>query len=452
MATPPVDVNMMYWYDQQIKRYLVQLIRVFSCFRVAENTRDGVKYNRVPARYGDATRMVSLIINKVSENTIVSAPLISVYINSIELARERTHEPFFSDTQQVVEKRFDAELGEYVNEPGNKYTVHRYMPVPYNMTINVDIWTTNTDTKLQLLEQIWVLFNPSLQLQTNRNPLDWTNIMELELTGVTWSNRSIPVGTEENIDIATLTFNVPIWISPPAKVKRQSIIEQIITDVHTVTDISNLGYSTKFYDFFGDIPDAFEVRTTPGDYSVRVTDNRAVLVNNADQPQPWSDLLTTMKKYITPTALLKLNTTNDSDNELEIIVGSVAEDELDPTALIFTLDADTLPANTLSNIARIVDPTLSDPFSGLDPQQVGQRYLITKPLPSKPAWGFASANANDIIEYNGSDWVVSFNSVVDTAEQYVTNNYTGQQYKWTGSEWISSWQGTYNPAFWRLVV
>lgn len=452
MATPPTDGNMLYWYDQQIKRYLVQIIRVFSSFRVAENTRDGVKYNRVPARYGDATRMVSLIINKVSENTIVSAPLISVYINSIELARERTHEPFFSDTQQVVEKRFDTELSDYVNEPGNKYTVHRYMPVPYTMTINVDIWTTNTDTKLQLLEQIWVLFNPSIQLQSSRNPLDWTSVFELELTGVTWSSRSIPVGTEENMDIATLSFTVPIWISPPAKVKRQSIIEQIITDVHAVSDISNLGFSSKFYDFFGDIPDTFEVITTPDEYSVRVTDNRAILVNNADVPQPWGDLLTLLKKYITPSALLKLNTTNDSDNDIDLIVGSVEVDELDPTALIFTLDTDTLPANSLSNITRIINPTLNNPFSGLDPQQAGQRYLITKDLPQAAAWGFATAKANDIIEYNGSDWVVSFNSGIDNTEQYVTNSYTSQQYKWTGDEWISSWQGTYNPAFWRLLV
>lgn len=452
MASPPSDQNMLYWYDEQIKRYLIQLIRIFSNFRVAEQTRTGVRYNRVPARYGDPSRMVSQIMNKLSENTINSTPMITVHIGTVEIARERTQEPFFSDTQQVIEKKYDPETDSYLNEPGNKYSVYRYMPVPYNLKINVDIWTTNTDTKLQILEQIWILFNPSIQIQSNSNPLDWTNVFEVELTDVTWSSRTVPVGTEESMDIATLQFTVPIWISPPAKVKRQQIIEQIITDVHLIKDFSTLGYSPNDYDFFNNIPDSAEIVTTVGGYSLRVTENKAILVNNADRPQPWSDLLQQLQKYITPTALIKLNTTNDSDNDLELIIGSVAVDELDPTALIFTLDSDTLPSNSLPNITRIVDPTASNPFSGLAPAQVGQRYLITKTLPNEPAWGFATANASDIIEYNGSEWVISFNSLVDTSEQYVTNNYTGQQYKWTGSEWISSWQGTYNPSYWRLVV
>lgn len=452
MASPPSDQNMLYWYDQQLKRYLIQLIRIFSNFRVAENTRDGVKYNRVPARYGDSSRMAAQIINKQSENTLNSVPMIAVSINDIALSRERAQDPTYVSTAQVVEKRYDPETNVYYNEPGNRYTVQRYMPVPYDLTINVDIWTTNTDTKLQILEQIWVLFNPSIQIQSNSNPLDWSNVFEVELTETVWSSRSLPVGTDEAVDIATLRFKVPIWINPPAKVLRQSIIEQIITDIHLIRDMSNLRYAEGFYDFFGDIPDSAEIVTTPGDYSLEIIGNKAVLVNNFGTPQPWSDLLNQLNKYITPTALIKLNTTNDTDNDLGLIIGSVSLDELDATALIFTLDVDTLPGNTLPNIFRIVDPTENNPFQGLDPQQVGQRYLITQDLPNVAAWGFATARANDIIEYNGSDWVVSFNSATDTDIQYVVNNYTGQQYKWTGTEWISSWQGTYNPAFWRLVV
>lgn len=448
----PSDQNMLYWYDEQIKRYLIQLIRIFSNFRVAEQTRDGVRYNRIPARYGDPTRMVSQIMNKLSENTVTSAPMITLHINAIELARERTQEPFYSETSQVIEKKYDPETDTYLNEPGNKYSVYRYMPVPYNLKINVDIWTTNTDTKLQVLEQILILFNPSIQIQSNSNPLDWTNVFEVELTDVTWSSRTIPVGTEESMDITTLQFTVPIWISPPAKVRRQQIIEQIITDIHLIRNFNTLGYTPNHYDFFDDFPEATEVVTTPGNYSLRITDNRAILVTRSDQPKPWSDLLTALNKYITPTSLIKLNTTNDSDNDLDLIIGSVAVDELDPTALIFTLDTDTLPSNSLPNITRIIDPTVNNPFNGLEPQTAGQRYLITKDIPQVAGWNFASANANDIIEFNGSDWVVSFNSAIDNNEQYVTNNYTGQQYKWTGDEWISSWQGTYNSGYWRLMV
>ena len=111
--------NLDYWYDEQIKRYLIQLIRIFSNFKVKENTKNGIKYNRVPARYGDAQRMVSSILRNNSENVINSAPFISVNISSIQPARDRTHEPFLVDTNQVAEREWDNKAGNYTSEQGN---------------------------------------------------------------------------------------------------------------------------------------------------------------------------------------------------------------------------------------------------------------------------------------------------------------------------------------------
>ena len=130
--------NLDYWYDEQIKRYLIQIIRIFSNFKVREYTDKGVSYNRVPARYGDSSRMVASILRNNSENIINSSPFIAVTIQSIQPARDRTHEPFLVDTQQVAEREFNKETGAYSTEQGNLYTTQRYMPVPYNMTINVE--------------------------------------------------------------------------------------------------------------------------------------------------------------------------------------------------------------------------------------------------------------------------------------------------------------------------
>jgi len=204
--------NLDYWYDEQIKRYLIQLVRVFSNFKVREYTKTGVSYNRVPCRYGDMSRMVASLLRKNSENVVNNAPMITVSVQSIQPARDRTAEPFLIDTRQVAEREFDRNNNTYTSEQGNLYTTQRYMPVPYNLTIQVDIWTTNTDTKLQILEQLFVIFNPSIQLQSNDNPLDWTSVFEVELTDINWSSRSIPAGVDENLDIATLNFMVPIWI------------------------------------------------------------------------------------------------------------------------------------------------------------------------------------------------------------------------------------------------
>jgi len=79
--------------------------------------------------------------------------------------------------------------------------------------------------------------------------------------------------------------------------------------------------------------------------------------------------------------------------------------------------------------------------------------LITESISASgyPIWN-VDANENDIIQYDGSNWAVVFNSAVVTLTQYVTNDFTSKQFKWTGSAWISSYEGEYNPGFWRLVL
>lgn len=442
--------NMDYWYDEQIKRYLLQLIRIFSHFQVKEYTSNGVNYNRVPCRYADASRMVSHILRNNSENIVNNAPQIAVGIQSLQMARDRAQDPFLVDTQQVAEREWNKEAGSYTSEQGNLYTVQRYMPVPYNMTIQVDIFTTNTDTKLQILEQIFVLFNPSIQLQSNDNPLDWSNVFEVELTDISWSNRSIPAGVDESLDISTLTFMVPIWISPPAKVQRQKIIQRIIADVHSVNSVSGIGFDSGFYDFFSSVPEDTRVVTAP-DLRVRIENASASLLDLTGQPVNWSEIIE-MNGELTSVSRLEFNITDDIKDYSQLVIGTIVENPLDATSLVFNLDPETLPADTLSGIDRIIDPRASRPGGTLPAAQLGQRYLITEDISTDYTEWNIDAEANDILEYDGSKWVVVFDSDQVDQQAWVTNDFTSQQFRWTGTEWISSWQGTYNPGYWRLIL
>lgn len=446
--------NMDYWYDAQIKRYLIQLIRIFSNFQVKENTRDGEHYNRVPAKYGDASRMVASILRNNSENVIASAPQISVYITNVALSRERAQDPFLQDTQQVAEREWDTQDGQYTSEQGNLYTIKRYMPVPYNLTVSVDIWTTNTDTKLQILEQFMVLFNPSIQLQSNDNPLDWTNVFEITMQDITWSNRSLPAGVDEQLDIATITFEVPIWISPPAKVARQTIIQQIINDINTVKSVDDLGFDSSYYDFFSTIEsDGNSVLiVTPGDLKLQVGNGTVSLIDQSLQPFAWQDLIE-MQGELRESSRIQLNLSDNAESEDQLVTGTVTALPEVPNSLVFNLDPETLPSNSFADVDRIIDPREVQPGNGLNAAVLGQRYLIVEDMLSTTfaEWNL-SASANDIIEYNGTNWVVSFNSSEITTVQFVENAFTSQQFKWDGSQWISSWQGTYNPGYWRLLL
>jgi hypothetical protein len=445
--------NLDWWYDEQLKRYLIQLIRVFSNFKVEENTEKGKHYNRVPCRYGDMNRMVASILRNNSENVINSAPFITVTIGSLQIARDRTLDPFLMVTEQVAEREYKSATNSYDTVQGNLYSTQKFMPVPYNLTINVDIWTTNTDTKMQIMEQLLILFNPSLQLSQNDNPLDWTNIYELELIDINWTSRAIPAGVDEQLDIATLNFAVPIWLSPPAKVKRQSIIQQIVADIHETSSIENLGFNEGYHDFFKDIADTAEVVVTPNNYYVQITGATAILLDNAGITKKWADIIE-MQGELSSTSKLKLNISNDTDSDTNMVTGKIAALPGNDTTLVFTLDTDTLPSNTLTAVDKIIDARANYPGDGtLAAAVTDQRYLITEDISATghPNWA-VDAESNDIIQYDGTKWSVVFDASTITDNRYVTNSNTSKQYRWHESSWISSYEGIYNPGYWRLSL
>jgi hypothetical protein len=60
--------------------------------------------------------------------------------------------------------------------------------------------------------------------------------------------------------------------------------------------------------------------------------------------------------------------------------------------------------------------------------------------------------ANNIIEFDGNDWVVAFDSTTGTNIQYTTNITTGLQYLWTGEQWVKSYEGIYPSGSWSIVL
>lgn len=222
---------MQHFYDGQIRRYLSQIVRAFSFFTYKDG--DG-ELRQIPVMYGDLTRQVANIIRDNTENKLPSAPRMAVYITGLELDRARLSDSSFVSKINIRERDFNPETNQYYNTQGKSYTVERLMPTPYTLSINVDVWSTNTDQKLQILEQIFMLFNPSLEIQTTDNYIDWTSLSVLEMGPITFSSRSIPTGTDSDIDVATIQFTTPIWISPPTKVKKLGIITDIITSIINV--------------------------------------------------------------------------------------------------------------------------------------------------------------------------------------------------------------------------
>ena len=458
-----------FFYDGQMRRYLTQFIRAMSNFAYKDAKGQLVQ---VPARYGDMNRQVSQILKKNSENTVPSAPFIACYIKEIQYDQKRLQDPTYVSKVQVRERAVGAD-GNYLNTQGSGYTVERIMPSPYLVTFACDIWTSNTEQKLQLWEQIAVLFNPSLELQTSDNYLDWTSLSVLYLKNMIWSSRQIPQGIEQDIDILTLNFDAPIWITPPAKVKKLGIITKIITNVYAVptgsveSDFSDLEAS---YDFGN--PTARTI-VTPGDYTLLVLNNVGTLVreNNLgddiditlpENKANWYDLLDLFPGQF-QAGLSQLRLLKPDGNE---IVAYIGLDPTDDTRMILNFDQDTVPANTIINGRGTIDAIINPETFNPTPATAGITYLILEDInPGYGTDGFVgveawknsdgsdfTAHANDIIVWDGYYWNIIFDSTAVTDITYITNIYTGVQYKWQDGSWSKSFEGIYDRGLWRLIL
>jgi hypothetical protein len=448
-----------YWYDQQIRRYILQFMRLFDNFKVKTGKTDNgnsESYIRTPVRYADMSRMVAHILRHNSENVVSSAPFMSAYITNLQIARDRLQEPRMVDKVQVAERKYDTSSKSYMAEIGNTYTVERFMPVPYNLNMGLDIWCSNTDQKLQLMEQILVLFNPAVEIQANDNPLDWTNITNVELVDINWSSRAVPQGVDTQLDVASLTFSLPIWVNPPAKVKKQSIIRQIVARVNQTDSIDDLDYDPRFIDFFESFGGQIgNVIVTPENAQISVAGNKIALLGayGVNDNEKWKEFLETYGKLQDGISKLILRQSSDIESSTGDVFGTLAFDPSDENKLIFTIDSATLPSNTLTAVDKIIDPESNFPGTGLSAVASGQRYLLVNDIAKDTtAWGSSfTASANDVIQYNGTAWTVSFDASANgSTVQYVTNTNTSVQYKWTGAQWIDSYQGQYKNGFWKL--
>jgi hypothetical protein len=95
-------MSQQYFYDQQIRRWLLQFMRLFGGFSVKmgkDSTGNDI-YHQVPVRYGDTNRMSAHILRNNSENTILSVPAISCYIAELVPNADRRMTPTHQENVQ----------------------------------------------------------------------------------------------------------------------------------------------------------------------------------------------------------------------------------------------------------------------------------------------------------------------------------------------------------------
>lgn len=455
-----------FFYDNQIRRFLIQFAKIFSNWYVTKgkdpNGNDILV--RVPVQYGDASRQVQTIIANNSASNLPTAPIITYYITGLEYDQRRTQDPTFVERINVRQRAYNQDTQSYEQTQGQAFTVERLMPTPYTLRIQVDFWTTNYNQKLELIEQLGTLFNPALEIQSTDNFIDWTSLTVVYQDGLTFSSRSIPQGTANPIDIMSWKFYMPIWISTSTKLKKMGVINKVIASIYKGSALQDIQDE--------DLLLGTRQKISPYGYKVLLIGNKLQLLPqatafyppNTDLSEPsapntdlyWTSLLNVYGKVKPGISQIWLQNPYMEDD----IVGTIVPDPLDDRLLIYDIDPDTLPQNTLDPVDSVINPQLTGPNAGLPGPINGRRYLLVEDIGHEgdptTAWGDLVASANDIIQYNGgtNSWVVAFDASEATTVEYVTNLTTSIQYRYVNTEglWMKSYEGWYAEGDYSIVI
>lgn len=215
--------NFPFFYDNQIKRYILQFMAVFASLKVQHD--DG-EIQQLKVRYSEGDRVAESVFAGNNQNKLLSLPIGSCYFQDIVPALNR------AKGTNTIRTTMIAPAGSL---PSEVQYVNQIQPKPYDMRFSIKIWTSNLNQMFQLTEQICSLFDPTMQIQTSNSHTDPASVVMIKLETI--NNESDPqIGTERRRCVKSFNFLIEGWISTPIEIKK-NIIETIHINLSMVEHI-----------------------------------------------------------------------------------------------------------------------------------------------------------------------------------------------------------------------
>lgn len=222
-----------FYYAEQFKRYNIQFMSIFAgmLVQIGMNEEKEPRLAKVPCTFASRDRVVGAIKGENTQNKPIRLPLTSAFLANISPAPQRRKG---TPTQRRTPYMPTGGLF-----PDDIKVVQQRMPIPYDLTYNLNIWASNQDQHYQILEQILMIFPPNIQIQVSDEPFDWTKISMVELVDV-GLEENLPMGGDRRVIQSMLTFVIPGWISVPADVH-----ERYIRDIYVRLGAVSTGATTS---------------------------------------------------------------------------------------------------------------------------------------------------------------------------------------------------------------
>ena len=438
-----------YWYHGQVRKIILHTLRIFSNFCISTGKdKDGKDIlRRVPVTFMSTDKSALYQINNATDTVIETCPKMVLTISEIRPNNDRGYSAAYEPYEtEVTEKVWNEETGNYEYKPGNTYSVTRLNPIPIGITFKLYILTTLQTQKFELFEQIRTLFSPTLELQTSENPLDWSRVTAITLTGINYSSKGTNNLESTQLDSMDMTFDVNTNLDVPSLIDRSNIIETIVTSMYPGNETIEEMYGWEF-------DEIFRTYYTPHKSSILVSNNRNVVLKPGSYAN-WIKLFNAYGIYYNPgkkDIYLHCKVGNKE------VLGIAKINPLNDMELLWDIEKSTLPETNMTDIDEIIDP------HNFTPQyKKGERYLIIESIGTKTyTWGIlkdtegnelSSIDANCIIEYDGNNWILMTDPSADPKDYYVKDKTDDSLWTWNDEYqcWVDVINGTFREGYWRI--
>lgn len=217
------------FYWGTIRKCIVGFGNMFNSIEIDRRTSAGtlIETLRVPLAYAPKQKFLARIDqlpNPEERKVQVVLPRMSFELIKIE------YDP--SRKLSLVQKN------RVVNSTNNTLTTQS-VPVPYNIMINLYIYSKNSDDALQIVEQILPYFNPDYNLTIKAVPeMNIKHDVPIILDSIDFSDTYDGQFTDRRAIVWTLSFTMKTNFFGPAS--RQGVIRKAIVNYHQDPEMLNL--------------------------------------------------------------------------------------------------------------------------------------------------------------------------------------------------------------------
>lgn len=210
-------------YDRQFEKFTGQFMRALSGIQIEHMGKDpsSTVKRRVGVVWGAMDRVVSGMMSNKSDHLVnQKIPLIAVNLSGIVPDASQRRNPYWNEP---IPKRSLQK-----NDP-KKTALSRIVGQSYTLTYEVNVLASSTSELFMIVEQLLMLFNPRLVIQSDTDIINADYITSVELESVQ-PDITYPLSQSSQVCVMSLGFSVPVRLRYPAD-RDSEVVEKIIANI-----------------------------------------------------------------------------------------------------------------------------------------------------------------------------------------------------------------------------